>query len=317
MSDCKYCLFYEERMISFEGMSFPASAGYCHCNDGVYDVDTEVFIQSILKDDCEDYVKGVNLRLSEIEEEYGITILYAVESGSRMWGFSNKDSDFDIRFIFRYNDIKEYVKLSGRKEVINFIDGVFDFEGWDISKALFLHYKNNPSLREWLLSPIKYIDSGLLDVLKGRNFNKEVLLHHYKSMALNNWKDFCEGIYNWLGQDDEVRMIKKYLYVLRCILTFDILRGSDLNPSIEIHGLLKEHILMFHEDDLLYESILLLIERYSNHDIKVKYRNIEFLYEFIENSLRDMREYCAELTVVNDSDLSFYDDLLYEILFMD
>ena len=38
----------------------------------------------------------VNRQLDKIEEEHGIEILYCVEAGSRGWGFSNEDSDYDV-----------------------------------------------------------------------------------------------------------------------------------------------------------------------------------------------------------------------------
>jgi len=39
-------------------------------------------------------------RLSAIEAEYGVRVLYACESGSRGWGFASPDSDYDVRFIY-------------------------------------------------------------------------------------------------------------------------------------------------------------------------------------------------------------------------
>ncbi len=38
--------------------------------------------------------------LNRIENEYSVKILYAVESGSRGWGFESTDSDYDVRFIY-------------------------------------------------------------------------------------------------------------------------------------------------------------------------------------------------------------------------
>ena len=42
----------------------------------------------------------IKSRLTEIEASENVTVLLAVESGSRAWGFASKDSDFDVRFIY-------------------------------------------------------------------------------------------------------------------------------------------------------------------------------------------------------------------------
>lgn len=39
-------------------------------------------------------------RLSDIETQHGVRILYACESGSRGWGFASPDSDYDVRFLY-------------------------------------------------------------------------------------------------------------------------------------------------------------------------------------------------------------------------
>ena len=38
-------------------------------------------------------------KLVEIERDYDVKVLWAIESGSRAWGFESPDSDFDVRFI--------------------------------------------------------------------------------------------------------------------------------------------------------------------------------------------------------------------------
>lgn len=38
--------------------------------------------------------KVIQAQLREIEEKNNVKILYAIESGSRGWGFESKDSDF-------------------------------------------------------------------------------------------------------------------------------------------------------------------------------------------------------------------------------
>ena len=42
----------------------------------------------------------VQIKLAEIEKIHNIRIVYAVESGSRAWGFASPDSDYDVRFIY-------------------------------------------------------------------------------------------------------------------------------------------------------------------------------------------------------------------------
>ena len=37
-------------------------------------------------------------KLAEIERDYDVTVLWAIESGSRAWGFESPDSDFDVSF---------------------------------------------------------------------------------------------------------------------------------------------------------------------------------------------------------------------------
>ena len=45
-------------------------------------------------------VKEINEKLDEIEAKENVRILYAIESGSRAWGFASPDSDYDVRFIY-------------------------------------------------------------------------------------------------------------------------------------------------------------------------------------------------------------------------
>ncbi len=46
--------------------------------------------------------KEILEKLNVIEKENNIKILYAVESGSRGWGFASCDSDYDVRFIYSH-----------------------------------------------------------------------------------------------------------------------------------------------------------------------------------------------------------------------
>jgi predicted nucleotidyltransferase len=41
----------------------------------------------------------IQSQLNMIEESWQVRILYALESGSRAWGFAARDSDSDVQFI--------------------------------------------------------------------------------------------------------------------------------------------------------------------------------------------------------------------------
>ena len=70
-------------------------------------------------------------KLHDLENEYNIEIMSACESGSRVWGFNSKNSDYDMRFIYKHNDKKDYITLKEIDDVIekniknyDFIDGI-------------------------------------------------------------------------------------------------------------------------------------------------------------------------------------------------
>lgn len=83
----------------------------------------------------------------------------AVESGSRAWGFASPDSDYNVRFIYVRKKI-DYLKLNPVRDVIEWrLDEVLDSSGWVVKKSLQLLYKSNPTIMEWLVSPIIYTET--------------------------------------------------------------------------------------------------------------------------------------------------------------
>lgn len=88
----------------------------------------------------------IQKRLLEIEEKYKVKILYAVESGSRAWGFPSKDSDYDVRFIYIHQP-EWYLAIDpqgigSKRDVIEEpINDLLDISGWEITKALRLFRK--------------------------------------------------------------------------------------------------------------------------------------------------------------------------------
>jgi uncharacterized protein len=100
------------------------------------------------------------LRLAEVEHQ--VRILFAIESGSRAWGFASPNSDYDVRFIYAHDPVwYQAVDLEERRDVIEYaiVDDI-DLNGWDVRKALRLFWKSNPAFVEWIQSPIIYLEQS-------------------------------------------------------------------------------------------------------------------------------------------------------------
>ena len=161
-------------------------------------------------------IEAVRRELAAVEITEDVKVLYAVESGSRAWGFASADSDYDVRLVYVHRPAWYLsIDLEEKRDVIERqLPGDIDLSGWDLRKALRLFAKSNPPLVEWLDSSVIYHESGgLADRLREllRPFySPAAALHHYLRMAQNNWHAYCRG--------DRVRL-KKYLYVLRPLLS--------------------------------------------------------------------------------------------------
>lgn len=103
-----------------------------------------------------DIFDEIQVKLDEIEQRENVRILLAVESGSRAWGLSSPDSDYDVRFVYQ-RVRKDYLRLDEKKDTIDWqLDEVLDINGWDLKKALRQFYKGNATLFEWSNSPVVY-----------------------------------------------------------------------------------------------------------------------------------------------------------------
>lgn len=246
-------------------------------------------------------------KLGQIEKENDINILYACESGSRAWGFDNQESDWDVRFIYKRNNIRDYLKLEDKSDVIEYMDEKLDIVGWDIKKALHLHYNNNPNLREWIISPIKYIDFKE-DLFKDLpDFDKAILEYHYTNIAVNNWKK--------LGQDDlelTKRAVKMFLYNIRCILIWLLIEEGE-NPPINIFELLD---MVNNLDTDIKNDINILITYYKNNcQNTLDSGVIENIKMWMGPNLKIMR---SNFPKKDDAcDISVYDERFFNIVLPD
>lgn len=137
-------------------------------------------------------------------------ILFAVESGSRAWGFASPDSDYDVRAVYVKN-LDSYLGLEESKADTweAMLPDEIDLAAWDLRKALRQMLRCNCSLLEWIGSPIVYADAGILSRLAEfgrRTFNPKHAAFHYASLFRHAIAD--------RGDDGRIR-VKKLCYALR------------------------------------------------------------------------------------------------------
>ena len=242
-------------------------------------------------------------KLQEIEKEQNIRIILAVESGSRAWGFASPDSDYDVRFIY-YKPENEYLRLDEQRDVIELpINSLLDINGWDISKTLRLLYRSNPTLFEWLSSPIIYKSEPEIEKIKEiafSFFSCKKGLCHYLSMAKSNYREYLKT--------DMVRA-KKYFYVLRPIFACRWILEKETPPPMLFSELLK----METDGELIGHITRLLGIKMNAPEIK-EVPIIQPLNDYIENSLKELQQIVDNLPPDSTPDWSVLNKLFLEII---
>ncbi len=175
----------------------------------------------------------VTAHLKEIEQQHEVTIIHAIESGSRSWGFPSPDSDYDVRFIYAHKK-DWYLQVFPERDVIEVpINAELDIAGWDVKKAMFLAAKGNVVVHEWLNTPIVYQSHPLLypelKTVIDQSFNPQAAYHHYRSMAKRAWLDIQE--------QHEVKL-KRFFYFMRALLSARWITQNNAMPSVQFEYLL-------------------------------------------------------------------------------
>lgn len=223
--------------------------------------------------------KLIKSKLKEIEEKENIRILHCVESGSRAWGFASPDSDYDVRFIYvRPEDF--YLRLDKTRDVIEWqLDDTLDINGWDISKALTLLHKSNPTLFEWNSSPIVYKTTGqwkrISDIIN-RYFVAKAGLYHYLSTAKGNYREYLKG---------ETVRLKKYFYVLRPLLACKWILAEGTPPPMLFSTLMDKYL----EEAVVPDVKNLLNLKMSEPEIS-EGKRLDRVNGYIERSIQEIEE---------------------------
>ncbi|WP_456274537.1 nucleotidyltransferase domain-containing protein [Bacillus sp. AK031] len=216
--------------------------------------------------------------LQSIEKEYSVEILYAVQAGSRAWGFSSPESDHDIRFIYRHS-LEWYLSLEENRDVIEKQPSSrMELSGWDLKKALKLFRKSNPSILEWLHTEEKLIaDPSFCEKilpLQSKAFSPSSCYYHYLSMSKSNY-------HKWHNQG--FQSVKLTLHLLRGILACRWIRRNEAFPPVRFEDLLSHTV----SDSAVKEAITSILELKKSGAAEWE-GNQEHLLSFIEKEMMNL-----------------------------
>ena len=217
----------------------------------------------------------IQAMLDEIARTEGVQILFAVENGSRAWGYVSPDSDYDVRFVY-VRPVRDYLTLRPkRKDTIEWVvDETLDICGWDLSKVLQLAYKGNHSLFEWGGSPVVYRRTAAWDqiweVVRGY-FSPRAALYGYFGIAHNTNRDYLQG---------ETVRYKKYLYALRPLLACAFVAERQEQPPVAFAELMDAVA-----PDELRPAVAELLAAKSQMSAEDEGPRIPVLDAFIEDAL--------------------------------
>lgn len=189
--------------------------------------------------------------LREVEQQYHVKVLLAVESGSRAWGFESKNSDWDVRFIYVHQP-EWYFRIEDQRDVIEHMyDDDVDLAGWELRKALGLLRRCNPSLLEWIHSPLMYeVDAEfyrrVLAVEKDF-FNPVKCMYHYNRIYNKHNERYLRF---------KAFHMKRFLYYLRGVLACQWIEHYRSIPPVRFQNLVDAMV----DDESIRKQIGKLVE---------------------------------------------------------
>lgn len=184
-----------------------------------------------------DVVAQVDALLAAVAGEHRVAVPWAVESGSRAWGFPSPDSDYDCRFLYVRRRASYLSPWRPRDVIETPPDPVLDVNGWDLVKAVDLAVRGNATLGEWLRSPLVYAGEQAfadeLGELVAAVADPGTTVRHYVHVARDQWEaaDVEAG--------RPVRL-KRVLYAVRPVLALRWLEEHDGVPPMDVPTLVAQ-----------------------------------------------------------------------------
>ncbi|MCW8803863.1 MAG: nucleotidyltransferase domain-containing protein [Ignavibacteriaceae bacterium] len=245
-------------------------------------------------------IKEIKKELFRLEKQNDIKILFAVESGSRAWGFASTDSDWGVRYIYIHR-LEWYLQIDNKKDSQEeILPNDIDLAGWELKKALKLFRKSNPPMLEWLRSPIIYLEQfSLANRLRGlteKYFNPKSCIHHYLHMAEGNYREYV--------QRDTVRT-KKYFYILRPILACDWIQQTKTMAPMEFQKLVDSQVA---DKDVKIEIQNLLKRKIAGEELNEEPK-IQAFNDFLEGKIDYYTNYVKSISKSSHPETKLLNDL--------
>ncbi|HEY4371120.1 MAG TPA: nucleotidyltransferase domain-containing protein [Burkholderiales bacterium] len=243
----------------------------------------------------------IMIQLMRMESLHNVRVLLAVESGSRAWGFASPNSDWDVRFIYAPR-LPWYLRVNATRDVIElplhkYASDDLDINGWELRKTLGLMQKCNPTLLEWLQSPLVYRQNddavAGLRALAREFFSPAACWHHYFSMAKGNNREYLQG---------KTVRLKKYLYVLRPLLCCQWIEQYNAPAPMLFRTLVDTLV----KDAELRLAIDALLEQKRGAAELAEGPRVPALGWFIENELQRCEQAAAKVAVRKASQEAYY-----------
>ncbi|TKD71265.1 DNA polymerase beta superfamily protein [Pseudalkalibacillus hwajinpoensis] len=217
----------------------------------------------------------LNAQIKAIEMKRNIKVLYACDNGSRAFGYETDESDYDIRFIYSHPS-DWYLSIYTKSDVLEVKTKNIEMHGWDIRKALQLLTKSNPSLHEWLASPVVYRCGKEVEIVRElakRYFSSKTLTFHYVKMGHTNLKTY-----------EQQKKQKLLLYSLKSVLYGEWIYAYNEMPSLSFQDLVNE----FQMNTVIHNECLALLARKT-------LGNPALLISYIQFKLDDLKEKSQKL----------------------
>jgi uncharacterized protein len=236
--------------------------------------------------------------LKQIEEKHEIKILYACEAGSRAWGLDSTSSDYDVRFIYIhpksiYLSI-DPIGIGSKKDTIELYNHEnIEISGWDLTKALRLFRKSNPSLLEWLQSPKQYYQAYStiddMNELLPTVLDYKACTLHYLQIARSNFNK---------TQKETTIHVKIILNILRPIFIAKWVLNYHSFPPLDFQRLVNEFIPQGELKDIILSLITLkrggMTKTFSDSKILLEYTLQEM--DYLEITIKSLHKRQINIT---------------------